>query len=522
MNFGDEIIESYDLSKLDNIYEMIIEKLCGEIHYKPLEEEKDLLKSSMSKMEKEGLNYAQFSELLLLMNQDRINEAFFKFFFGQEPIKLEELKNGIIKFRCFAMLCFGNIRFAYQELIQNNNKKELEEQLRPFCISIDKVEDEYKKRPQKALRIKKIGKEHTWYNGYISKNKYDKETKLLNSLLEKKNGSTYKFSENKLLLLGDMYTNIGKKIEEVEKKALINTDIYLTWDYMDLYFATSMRHIWEFEETFDFIGKVMRNKSLKDLNLRYFDPTQSQCENRIDKGLIEGLMLKRAVCTIYMAQEIDTMGKDSELAATLSQGKPVIAYVPFIDSDSHAEKISDNPLDFFKTRFLVLQVERIFDDLKCSNEIRKFDPNFEKTYNDFIEEYEEYRCSQPFSLWKEEEDKFKSSSKYFTRVCKILSIAEHYSYERRARTLKEIHPLSIQVNLDTGVANGVLVVRNDKECADLLYRILTNSMKFTIKHIGEKNRGVTILEENISGSTFRTVTDNEKLTNSFWNFYLNF
>ncbi|GAH69455.1 unnamed protein product, partial [marine sediment metagenome] len=125
------------------------------------------------------------------------------------------------------------------------------------------------------------------------------------------------------------------------------------------------------------------------------------------------------------------------------------------------------------------------------------------------------------SLWKEEEDKFKNSSKYFARICKILSIAEHYSYERRAITLKEIHPLSIQVNLDTGVANGVLVVRNDEECADLLYRILTNSLKFTIKHIDEKNKGVTILEENISGSPFRAVTDNEKLTNSFWNFYLN-
>ncbi|GAH51659.1 unnamed protein product, partial [marine sediment metagenome] len=74
------------------------------------------------------------------------------------------------------MLCFGNIRFAYQELIQKNNIKELKEQLKPFCISIDKVEDEYKKRPQKALRINKIGKEQTWYNGYISKNKYDKET----------------------------------------------------------------------------------------------------------------------------------------------------------------------------------------------------------------------------------------------------------------------------------------------------------------------------------------------------------
>lgn len=39
-------------------------------------------------------------------------------------------------------------------------------------------------------------------------------------------------------------------------------------------------------------------------------------------------MLKRARCTIYMAQETDTFGKDSELATTLAQGKPVIVFCP--------------------------------------------------------------------------------------------------------------------------------------------------------------------------------------------------
>ena len=46
------------------------------------------------------------------------------------------------------------------------------------------------------------------------------------------------------------------------------------------------------------------------------------------EGLAEALMLRRAACTIYFAQENDTLGKDSELASTLAQGKPVIAFVP--------------------------------------------------------------------------------------------------------------------------------------------------------------------------------------------------
>jgi hypothetical protein len=87
------------------------------------------------------------------------------------------------------------------------------------------------------------------------------------------------------------------------------------------------------------------------------------------------------------------------------------------------------------------------------------------------------------------------------------------------------------VHLESGVANGVLVVRNPEHCADLLYNILSNSMNFKIKYIKEKEEkkngqtillehGMTELEEQISQCPFRIVTGYEKLTNSFWNFYL--
>jgi hypothetical protein len=39
-------------------------------------------------------------------------------------------------------------------------------------------------------------------------------------------------------------------------------------------------------------------------------------------------MLRRAAVTIYMAQKIDTFGKDSEASVALGQGKPVIVYAP--------------------------------------------------------------------------------------------------------------------------------------------------------------------------------------------------
>ena len=54
-------------------------------------------------------------------------------------------------------------------------------------------------------------------------------------------------------------------------------------------------------------------------------------------------------------------------------------------------------------------------------------------------------------------------------------------YDKRARTLRDSHPLALQVNLETGVANGVLVVRTVADCAALLRRILLSAMEFSLE-----------------------------------------
>jgi hypothetical protein len=82
--------------------------------------------------------------------------------------------------------------------------------------------------------------------------------------------------------------------------------------------------------------------------------------------------------------------------------------------------------------------------------------------------------------------------------------------------LKRIHPLGIQVNLATGVTNGVMVVRTMGECAALLRTVLTDTMEFDIK----EDDSMWYLQERISGCYFRVVTKNAKINNCFWNFYL--
>ena len=77
--------------------------------------------------------------------------------------------------------------------------------------------------------------------------------------------------------------------------------------------------------------------------------------------------------------------------------------------------------------------------------------------------------------------------------------------------------LGIQVNLATGVANGVLVVRTIESCAKLLRAVLTNSMEFDLRDRPED--GMWYLKEKISGCVYRVVSRDRKLTNCFWNFY---
>lgn len=125
-----------------------------------------------------------------------------------------------------------------------------------------------------------------------------------------------------------------------------------------------MREKWEFEDAYDTIRLIAKNRFLRNLRIKWFDPTQSYEASVTDKGLLEGLMLKKVRCTLYLAQESETLGKDSELAATLAQGKPVIAYVPKIlatETGAFARKLRTRSLEYFLKGLLILRTERFFD-----------------------------------------------------------------------------------------------------------------------------------------------------------------
>ena len=238
MKFKDEEIEKLDLSNVDDIVQLIIVYLCGEKHDKQLSgSDTKLLEDLLNNARQRDLNYEQFNELLLLLNQVRVSNGFFKkFFLGKDSISLDELRKGVTEFRGFAMLCFGNFRFAYKNLIQKD-EKQLKKIHKSYCREPTDILEEFE-RPQKMLRINLIGRNETWYLGNISKQKLEKEYEIVESLIssvEENKKGPLELSKEELLEVSEKYLRMQETMISAQDKALRNTDIYLIWDYMDVY-----------------------------------------------------------------------------------------------------------------------------------------------------------------------------------------------------------------------------------------------------------------------------------------------
>ena len=507
----------------------------------------DRLLVGVLKKRRRKLDWSQFNELLLLVNKDRVERPFFERFFGQD-CSVASLAKGVEKFQVAAMLRYGNFIFAYRTLSRIQDQVAFDRELGEVLNEEEEQTAEYAGRGKVLIKIEEIPREDTPLVGYLAPKQLvaDAEDGTLLLACAKQAGDepTWPGVEAQLQAVGnpDRATKIVSKYQSqypaaapaafsadlhrlvprikkradmvatVQQAAARNQDVYLTWDHMDVYFATSMRKAWEFADLYDFINQVVKSSHLEDLKLRYFDPTQCYTRSRIDKGLVESLMLKRAKCTVYSVQDTDTLGKDSELAATLAQGKPVIAYVPDKPVAARARELAkEDPATILdRLRFVMYADDRLMAEVSAED--------FAFVRDDQLSQFV---FDSPFRSVPDERRvkafKSKQKSKVAT-LCRLIADSEKRIYDSRAATLKEFHPLGIQVNLDTGVANGVLVVRSAENCAKLLRAILTRSMDCYPEFDTKEN--MWHLRERISGSIFRVVTGNRKIYNCFWNFYL--
>jgi len=417
--------------------------------------------------EKGSMGVSQMNELLLTAGFDRITEDFFMFLCTERPAKYidattirgkKELAIKVNRLRKYGILKFGNFKFAFKRWSQMSH----EQIERDLLELLPPRKDYFITRTEPLEALEEIPLEDRFLLGYIS-------GKADNEVIDRFNHAK----------------EVGKE----------NLRKYLTFDHMDVYVATSMRKHRDYISVGTFIHKVFGHPGIKVLKIRHFDPTQVYSPDRYCKGLVESLMLKRAKCCIYCVQETDTLGKDSELATMLAQGKPVIAWVPEVkDVDSYADElIADSKRENPKSPLQVLK-----------HYLVKFFPDAILATPELLEGKSEYM------------------------IAKVIAESSKKIFDERARQLLESHPLAMQIDLKTGVAHGVIVVRKEEECIDILYKLLHRELEFELEELepsepefacGDYTKTYVLKEKN-TGSPYRIVIGDEHLTNSFWNFYL--
>lgn len=171
VKFEDTEIEVLDITLPEDLSRLLIEYLCNEIYErKKNDTTKSILLKIIDNIQKNGMSYGQFNELMLFLDQDVVSEGFFNFFFiersitGNETkksITLADIKRGVGKFRTFALLFFGNFRFAYKALISLNDK-EIETKFKSYLRKPDEIRNEFRHRQDKMLDIENIPRDKTW------------------------------------------------------------------------------------------------------------------------------------------------------------------------------------------------------------------------------------------------------------------------------------------------------------------------------------------------------------------------
>ncbi len=518
-----------------------------------------------------------FNAILTFYGERPVSQAFYRRFLGQSNFSsVQHFGHSVRHFQETAIRIYGSFRKAFKTLSISDNlavelapllpvAPEVYTQRRPFdrirsiarerlddlgYISADRVRRQNRERHELSSKLQDLAR---WVEqddsgsilAYSTKKlhriqtllrKFDSELEIEETLFSKVDPDLIRREALRLAPEDDDLA----RIEATQERGLQNLSAYLTEPYLDVYIATSMRERADFISVNTFVETIFSEPTIAPLHLRYFNPTLSWISDRVAKGLVEALMLKRSQLTIYMAQKGDTFGKDSEASVALGQGKAVIVYVPRLhypagklDSEAinlltdsqlrkqllRLEVELDDDLDkqALVAKLITTRLQRLsptdltevidlhWADFDLYGELKELEPELRHQLNSYLDEL----TLRPAGAPRPEP----VASLCHTLIDILVKVAVFF--ERRAYTFKEIHPLALQVILSSGVLNGILVVRSAQSCTQMMYQLLTNTLETELKIEAENYR----LNEKQTGSTLRVISRHHLLTNAFWTQY---
>jgi hypothetical protein len=337
----------------------------------------------VGRIDEEPLSAVQLNQLLVMGHEAPVGDGFFRYYWLEAPDEhpynvrdvpgfsvdwlqskevissLGHLKWGLYRLYMDGLLYFGNVRTAFRKL------RDLSFTEISGLLSSERFDTPAIKRRGPPLPLKTIAKDSRYLisemacksygdpgqtgdlrsvliEGYKAHAAAGNPSPTIRELLTNRVPTAFQarqpefiFSadevlDEKILSESDLsikYDAIASKFNEARKAALDNTRYYLSMlSDLDVYVATSMRTRQDFRSMAETCERIFTDPRLKEMNLRYFDPTLSAAGGHEDKGLIECLMVKCAKVLVYTAGEKESYGKDAEAAMALSLGKPVIFY----------------------------------------------------------------------------------------------------------------------------------------------------------------------------------------------------
>lgn len=467
--------------------------------------------------------FDQFNSILTFFGERPITQAFFNSYIRETAFNSNEnFEKAVREFQRDAMRLYGNFRRAWTTLSRKHDLGTVEAKLGKVNLST------FENRiPFDTIDV--IEPERLPDLGYIAVQRIRKETQERHELKDLLNGMATQLEETKALsptitakqharlrsllrqfesglqaqleILGGLFDSVTPEelrneakhvapveqelaqITETQKRGLRNLAVYLSEPFMDVYVATSMRDDADFISVNAFVERLFNSPELKPLNLRYFNPTQSWIGDRVAKGLVEALMLRRASVTVYMAQKGDTFGKDSEASVALGQGKSVIVYVPCLyDEQGRIDSALTYALP--KQELLLELAERKLDagekldsrelaSLILRDKIEKLSP--QQFSNFVLAHWADFDLLGDINSVKDEHVR-RACTSFVTGISARnlnaaatiieivvratltdLLVSSSAKFESRATTFRDIHPLSLQVIVESGVLNGIMV-----------------------------------------------------------------
>ncbi len=476
---------------------------------------------ALSDLENQPLTRSRLNQLLTLSHEAPISEAFFRYYWLTAPdshpyavkkipcfapvfcnqnldavASSDQLYWGLYRFYVDALLFFGNVRTAFQQL-----RSLSDENLKDFFQSHRFNTTDMKRRGDP------VGPDHI-----------EKDDRYLISEMACKSLEAGTFVDSELArTLIELYRQrsedtitVAQLLEGDNSLNLTISDQVDLLRQIDLVRQSAIKLYQQHRSNQVTAGQLLRGAQRRGAYQEQQQRLYLSAADFLDDPINDEADLLEKIERVHRAYE-------SARKIALKNTETYLSMVS--DLDAYVATSMRERSDFLK---MAEFCERIFSDPSLSDfSLRYFDPTLSAASHH--EDKGLIEClmvkrAKALVLYAGSRDSFGKDAEAAMALSLGKPVIIHADEEFRSRFFKEVHPLSRLINFQTGVANGAMVATSPDEVVKLLKRIFENDLEFELQQAHPK---YLVLKEKMTGSVVRLQTSDDLIRETFWNHYDN-